>query len=112
MYLKPRKQFSPQQESLDVWQRLTRLLLAAVFVGFAVLTVSFFAPQLERQRAMEVENTDLALARDDLQRQLDLLLRKQERLRADPEYLEPILRDRLNLQRPGETVINIEHGTK
>ena len=108
MYRQPRKPFSPQQESLDVWQRLTRMLLAAVFVGLAVLTVSFFAPQLERQREMEVENTELAAVRDDLRKQYERRLREQVLLRTDPEYLESIVRDRLDMQKEGETVIRLE----
>ena len=108
MYRQPRKPFSPQQESLDVWQRLTRMLLAAVFVGLGVLTVSFFAPQLERQREMEAENAELASVRDDLRKQYERRLREQSLLRQDPLYIESILRDRLDLQKEGETVIRLE----
>lgn len=108
MYRQPRKQFSPQQESLDVWQRLTRMLLAAVFVGLAVLTVSFFAPQLELQREMEAENADLASVRDDLRKQYERRLQEQVLLRTDPDYLESFVRDRLDMQREGETIIRLE----
>ena len=108
MYRQPRKQFSAEQESLDVWQRLTRLLLAAVFAGIAVVTVSFFAPQLEKQREMEAENAGLVSVRDDLQRQLDLRRTQQRLLRTDPEYFEQFARDRLDLQKEGETIIRID----
>ncbi|MGI9242722.1 MAG: FtsB family cell division protein [Verrucomicrobiales bacterium] len=86
---------------------MTRLLLAAVLVGLIVLTVSFFAPQLEKQRAMELENADLEKIRNDLQRQYDLRLQEQVLLRTDREYLEAYIRDRLDMQREGETVVRI-----
>ena len=111
MYRQPRKQFSPEEESLDVWQRLTRLLLAAVLVGFAILAMSFFAPQLEKQKAMEAENEELAAVRDDLQRQLDQRLNQQRLLRTDPNYLEQFARDRLDLQKDGETIIRLDRSS-
>lgn len=111
MYRQPRKPFSPQDESLDVWQRLTRLLMLVVLVGVAVLVVSFFAPQLERQREMEAENTELASLRSDLQHQLDQRLNQQRLLRTDPEYLEQFARDRLDLQKEGETIIRIDRSS-
>ncbi len=108
MYRQSRTQFSPQQESLDVWQRLTRLLLAAVFVGLIILTVSFFAPQLEKQRSMEAENAELAAVRDGLQRRFDQRVQQQVLLRTDPEYLESFIRDRLDVQKEGETIIRLD----
>ncbi len=111
MYRQPRKQFSPQEESLDVWQCLTRLLLAAVFVGIAILTMSFFAPQLEKQRAMEAENAEIVGVCDDLQRQLDQRLNQVRLLRTDPQYLEQFARDRLDLQKDGETILRIDRSS-
>ena len=111
MYRQPRKRFSPEQESLDVWQRLTRLLLAAVFVGIAILTMSFFAPQIEKQRAMEADNTDLACVRDDLRRQLDKRLNQQRLLRTDPKYMEQFARDRLDMQKEDELIIRMDYGS-
>lgn len=108
MYRQPRKPFSPDQESLDVWQRLTRLLLIAVVVGVCVLVLSFFGPQIEKQRAMEAENAELASLRDDLQRQLDQRHNQQHLLRTDPQYLEQFARDRLDMQKEGETIIRID----
>lgn len=108
MYRQPRKQFSPDEESLDVWQRLTRLLLVAVFVGVVVLVISFFGPQLEKQREMEAINADLVGLRDDLQRQLDGCHKKQRLLQTDPHYFQQFARTRLNLQMDGETIIHIE----
>ena len=108
MYRQPRKHFSPKQESLDIWQRLTQLLLVAVFIGIGILVMSFFAPQIEIQRGMEIENVELASIRDDLQRQLNQRENRQRLLHTDPEYLEQFARDRLDLQKDGETIIRID----
>ena len=108
MYRRPRKQFSPEQESLDVWQRLTRLLLFGVFVGLGVLVFSFFGPQIERQRAMEEENAVLATVRDDLQRQVDQRRNQQRLLQTDRNYFEQVARDKLDLQKDGELIIRID----
>jgi len=112
MYRQPRKQFSAKQESLDVWQHLTRLLLVAVLVGLAILAVSFFAPQLEIQRQMEADNALVASRRDEVKRQRDELARRQHLLKTDPEYLEQFARDRLDLQREGETIIRIDRSSE
>ena len=112
MYRQPRKQFTPQQESLDVWQHLTRLLLAAVFVGVAILAMSFFAPQIDRQRSIEAESAELTSVRDDLVRQRDQRLGQQRLLRTDPEYLEQFARDRLDLQKDGEMIIRIDRSSR
>ena len=91
-----------------MWQHLTRLLLAAVVVGLVILTVSFFGPQLKKQREMEEENAVLASRRDDVKRQRDELAKRQRLLKTDPEYLEIYARDRLDLKREGETIIRID----
>ena len=87
---------------------MTRLLLVAVFAGVGILAMSFFTPQLEKLRAMEADVAEHTALRDELQRQLDQRHNRQRLLRTDPEYLEQFARDKLDLQREGETIIRID----
>lgn len=97
-----------QRPHTDLWHRLN--LLAGVFVlaGFLLTIGVIFYPVLQKQRDMRahldrLDGEKIAKTADlrKVQRQIDLL-------RSDPEYVETIARDRLNLMKNGETVFRIE----
>ncbi len=100
--------FNTQPAGLDVWQRLTRLLVVAAFVGVGVLVFSFFVPEWEELRGMDETNAMLERRRDALLERRAENLDEERRGTDDREYLEVIARDRLNLQLPGETIIRID----
>ena len=97
-----------QPRGLDVWQRLTRLLVLFALLGVALLAFSYFVPELEKLKEMDMTNQRLTEVRDELrERKIDMLAEEQRSL-GDPSYLEFIARDRLNMQLPDEVVIRID----
>lgn len=80
------------------------VLVATACVAVVVLSV----PQLRKLRSLreelartQAQETHVLAYRDQKQRELAAL-------RSDPSYLELIARDRLDLQRSGETVFRIK----
>jgi len=92
----------------DIWQRLSRFLLALVFLLVMAAILSLFWPEIERQRRLDADLDELIAVRDHTLEQRDNLAAKLEWMRTDPEYLEVIARDRLDLHKKGEYVIRIE----
>jgi hypothetical protein len=100
--------FNREPVGLDVWQRLTRVLVVGAFAGLGVLVFSFFSPEWDKLRFQDEVNSELEMRRDALLEQKMEKLEERRRGDADREYLELIARDRLNLQLPGETIIRID----
>ncbi len=91
-----------------VWQQLNRVLRVLLFVAFALVIVSLFLPQYKRIKQSRAEI-------DALQSQVaeqKILLARQTRevnlLKTDATYLETVARDRLDLMKPGETIVRFE----
>jgi cell division protein FtsB len=101
----PRRRRRPQP---DLWHRLNMLVSVLILAGVLLTIGVIFYPVLQKQRDMRahlvrLEQEQAAKTADlsKAQRQIDLL-------RSDPEYVETIARDRLNLMKPGETVFRVE----
>jgi cell division protein FtsB len=91
-----------------VWHSLNRLLVALIAFAVATLIACAFVPELKNAR----EQTDRA---DDLRGQIakeQTLVsehtREVELLKNDPEYIETIARDRLDMMKDGETIYRID----
>ena len=86
----------------DFWHRLNRVLTALVLVGV------MFYPVWHKQQDMRSRIASLQKAQAEKTSRLRGLERERELLLNDPEYVETIARDRLNVMKPGETVFRIE----
>lgn len=91
-----------------MWQRLNRVLRALLLLACVLVIVSLFLPRY-KQLAQSRSEIELLQAQVNDQK---LLLAKQTRevnlLKTDATYLETIARDRLDLMKPGETVVRFE----
>ncbi len=96
--------------STEMWHRLNRLLTFLVLAGFVVVLALWFYPEIKRLDAM---NADLKKKEADLASE-QLLRRQRERekslLENDPEYIEALARDRLDLMKDGETIFRLDAG--
>ncbi|MGK0184970.1 MAG: cell division protein FtsB [Verrucomicrobiales bacterium] len=97
---------SPEKET--IWQTLSRITVTLIIVAALGVALTFFIPELDHQKALdrdivrlEAERQEALATRDDLKRELRLL-------NDDPEYLEIKARDRLNMYKEGETILQIE----
>jgi cell division protein FtsB len=85
--------------------RLNRYLLALLIIPAAVL---YFRPPLKEQEAARTRLVELTARRDGLKADAERLQRKLELIKTDPDYLESMARDRLNLQKDGEIILRFE----
>ena len=92
----------------DFWHRLNRVLTALVLVGLFLLVGVMFYPVWHKQQDMRSRIASLQKAQAEKTSRLRGLERERELLLNDPEYVETIARDRLNVMKPGETVFRIE----
>ncbi len=92
----------------DFWHTLNRVVGALIVLGILLTVGVMFYPVWQRQQDMRAAL--LALEREQAEKSalLEKSQREIELLRNDPEYLETIARDRLNLMKPGETIFRIE----
>lgn len=98
----------PEQDRPNFLGRLVRLnryLLALLVIPVALL---YFRPPVKEQEEARQRLADLASHRDQLKAEAERLQRKLELIKSDPEYLESMARDRLNLQKDGEIILRFE----
>ena len=92
----------------DFWHRLNRVLTVFVVAGLFLLVGVMFYPVWHKQQDMRSRIASLQKAQAEKTSRLRGLERERELLLNDPEYVETIARDRLNVMKPGETVFRIE----
>ncbi|HWL54079.1 MAG TPA: septum formation initiator family protein [Chthoniobacteraceae bacterium] len=91
-----------------VWPVLNRLVVATIILALCVGAVVAFLPILNQRKAQARRLNEL---RTEVARQEALIAKNSravELLKSDPEYIETIARDRLDLMKPGETIFRIE----
>lgn len=90
------------------WHQANRLLsLGIIIAALAVVAVVFY-PVRQKQLAMQKRVAALTAEKAEKSTRLQESRRKLELLKNDPEYVETIARDRLNVMKPGETIFRIE----
>ncbi len=100
-----------QQRRVERLHTVNRLLtFVVILVTLGALGVSFI-PVLHKTR--ELEET-LRVRNQELEAEI-LIQKKRSRelqlLQSDPDYLETIARDKLDLMKPGETILRLDGQT-
>ena len=99
------------RRSTGLLHSLNRLLKFLIFFAAIALMICTFVPQLKKKRESELRVEQL---KAEVAKQKDILARRkreEDLLRNDPQYLETIARDKLDLMKEGETIIRIEPTT-
>jgi len=84
------------------------LIKFLLVLAFLVLVVVLFMPELKRQRTQQTQRDELAAEKGRLEELLARQVREVELLRTDTMFLETIARNKLDLMKPGETIIRID----
>jgi len=84
------------------------LIKFLLVLAFLVLVVVLFMPELKRQRTQQAQRDELAAEKGRLEELLARQVREVELLRTDTMFLETIARNKLDLMKPGETIIRID----
>ena len=87
---------------------LNRVLMVLVFLGFLAIVAFWFYPEVTYRNKLVAQLEDkkahlAALQLTQKQREREVYL-----LQNDPEYIEIIARDKLDLMRPGETIYRFD----
>jgi len=101
---------SENRSTGGVWTVLNRLMIAAVILAFCALVWLNLMPILKSRNEESVRIDQL---RSEIAKQkatLSRRTREEELLKNDPAYVEMIARDRLDVMKPGETIIRLEPG--
>jgi cell division protein FtsB len=92
----------------DMWQRLSQLMVACLFVLVLAGILRVFWPEIQRHRELSAETRRLETIRDDKLARVAELQRQNEWMMTDREYLESIARDRLDMAHENEVVVRID----
>jgi len=95
----------------EFWHKLNRLVRVLIALGIVALGVTLFYPVLHELRVyrekVETKQSELDAAKRENATQNE----KLHLLQTDPEYVEAIARDRLDLMKEGETIFRIDGGS-
>ncbi len=98
----------PRKPELNIWQRMSRVMEVIIYVLLILALAKLFTPELDRQKELQAELERLKAIKLEKEEKVDRLRREHSHLISDRKYMESVARDRLNLQREGEYVIQIE----
>ena len=89
---------------------LARVVSALIAVTLLVAAGLWFYPEIQKkgQLAANLQEKKLELEKEQLLRKQRE--REKSLLENDPEYIETVARDRLDLMREGETIFRLEPG--
>src|SRR5450631_1210439 len=97
-----------RQSGGNIWATLVPIIQVAIVVGLLAVVGVFFLPVIQKQDAFKAEiakkQREIAAAMEQ-QAQLKL---ETEHMKNDNAYVEHIARDRLNMGKPGETIIRFD----
>jgi cell division protein FtsB len=98
-----------ERERPSLLARLVRL--NRYVLGLLILPISLFTfwPPYQQERTLQALVRQRAATRDELKKKDDLLKLKLDLIKNDPEYLEITARDRLSMQKEGETVVQFHN---
>lgn len=83
---------------------LITVIILALCVGGTVLFIPIFKQRSDESARIAQLQQEIAKQKATYLRQT----RETEQLKNNPEYVEMIARDRLDLMKPGETIIRLE----
>lgn len=97
-----------RRQTAPVWNVLNRFLSVGIFAMLLVLLFFLFQPEVARLQEMKEHHANLV--EESKKRELAnlRLMRQRHLLQTDPEYIENIARDKLDLMKPGETIFRLD----
>jgi len=97
-----------RQSGGNIWATLVPVIQGGIVIGLIAVVGLFFVPVLNTEQSYKDEKAKLQreiAAANDEQSRLEL---ETEHMKNDPAYVEQIARDRLNMGKPGETIIRFD----
>jgi cell division protein FtsB len=97
-----------RQSGGNIWATLVPIIQGAIVVGLLAVVGLFFLPVIQTENGYKAELAklqDQIASRQEEQAELKL---ETEHMKNDDAYVEHIARDRLNMGKPGETIIRFD----
>ncbi len=107
-YLDPSSVPLKRQSGGNIWATLVHITQAVTVVIVLSGLMLFFVPVLDKAHRLQEQKAELLRKISDAQDQQQQFLVETEHMKSDPAYVEHIARDRLQMARPGETVLNFD----
>jgi cell division protein FtsB len=98
----------PHPDDDTVWQRLNRFLYLLIALAFIVAVLVFFRNPLLEQRQQQARVESLRSEIAAQKALLDRQTRQADLLQNDPEYVETIARDKLDVMKEGESIFRMD----
>lgn len=89
--------------------RFTNALFALLFLGAGVFAAVFLYRDYQHFDNLRSENVQLTSRKAALEQEADKREAQLEKLQTDSEYVESVIRTKLNYAKDGEVVFRFEH---
>lgn len=106
-----REPFQEEEQEIvgpDIWQRLSKVVMALMFICVIAAALRLFIPEIERRNQLEQQAQHFEKLSAEKTAKVAQLQKEYDLLKNDREYLETIARDRLDLMKDGETIIRLD----
>ena len=97
-----------RQSGVNIWSTLLPIIQGAIIVGILSVVGLLFVPVLQTQNRHKAELSRLQVEIANAQDQQHELQVETDLMKTDNSYVEHIARDRLNMGRPGETILRFD----
>ena len=94
-----------------IWHGLNRLMILAVILALVVFLWLICLPLFKDQHSETARIEQLRAEVADEKRLLAKQQLTEKLLNTDPAYVETVARDKLDMMKPGETIIRFEPGS-
>lgn len=98
----------PADAPCSPWKTLNRILLLLITIVSAALIYFLYYPETSRLHDLRRKLDRLTHEKNQAELENLLLQRQIHLLHTDPEYLELLARDKLDLMKPGETIFRLD----
>jgi cell division protein FtsB len=92
---------------LGIWDKLAKLVLFLIVLAAVLAVAVWYLPLIQRNERMRREIL-LLEGKIEQERQLNRQLKADHEAQKDPRTVERLAREKLNLAKPGETVIRFQ----
>jgi cell division protein DivIC len=97
-----------RQSGGNIWATLVPVIQGAIVVGLLAVVGLFFVPVIQTEDRYKAELATLQAKTSLAEEQQAQLKLETEYMKNNPAYVEHIARDRLNMGKPGETIIRFD----
>ncbi len=108
VYGPPHREGRSTSGEIGVWRKLSRVVEVVIYILLVLAIARLLGPDLDKRKGLADEVQQLEQAKAEQLKVVKALQAEHGSLASDQYYLETVARDRLNMQKPDEYVVQIE----